>query len=135
MAARKAKAKNRSAYDTVRRFNKKLATLPISVAEDVARRAAPELTKLALDAYNSGRSVYGGKRPGSIKGGALTLRDTGDTIGSVRFETLGTVVRCVLPTDYARYLIGRYGILPNGILPASWARRLTQLVDEAEVDL
>jgi hypothetical protein len=108
--------------------------MPRTVAVDVAKRAAPELTGLTQDAFSAGQNVYGGARPPGVDGEPLSLKKTGATEQQLRFVQIGTVVRCVLGPKYARYLI-RYGILPNGAIPVGWTRKLNDLVKATEVKL
>jgi hypothetical protein len=107
-----------------------LRTLPKVVAQDIATRAAPPITSEATNAYTSGQTVYGDARPAGVDGRALSLKRTGDTLSTVRFVAVGTIVRCVLGTPYAKYLIGKYRILPNGALPAAWSELLGQISRE-----
>lgn len=124
----------RGDLSTIRRLNRRLRELPISIAHDVAQRAAPVLTALAREAHEARRSVYGESRPiGITTGEVLDLEVTGDTARALRFVANGTVVRAVLPTRYAKYLIGKYGILPNGAIPVSWEQALNDLVREYQV--
>ncbi len=104
--------------------------LPITVAHNVAKRAAPVLTTAALRSYDSGQTVYGDPRPRGVDGKELSLDRTGATKRTVRFVTSGTIIRCALGTKYARYLIGKYGILPNGraTIPAKWSTSLAEIV-------
>ncbi len=112
----------------------------------IAASVASALTTLARDAFAAGVSVYddprthhagkgrkfkgrkyhgrkeGGKRKGETP---LTLVQTGKVRGHVQFKTDGTRrVRAELSTKYARYLIGKYGVLPNGraAMPSKWSR-------------
>lgn len=112
----------------IKDFKRKLNELPKSVAHDVAQRAAPDLTQLSREAYDAGRTVYGESRPAGVNGNALTLKKTGATERDLRFVSVGTIVRCVLGPKYARYLIGKYSVLPNGALPAAWSAKLRELV-------
>lgn len=109
-----------------------IRTRPVTIAADVARRAAPAMTGLATDAFASDRTVYGEARPESTHGGSLSLVKSGATRDALRFVSIGTIVRCVLPTKWARYLIGKYGILPNGALPVAWSRKLDQVLSETK---
>lgn len=120
---------------SLRDLKTSLRRMPISLAHSVASRAAPAITGLAVDAYHSGRTVYGEPRPAGVDGQALTLQRSGATLATLRFIAAGTIVRCVLGTPYARYLIGRYGILPSGPLPAAWDRRIAALVRSTEAPL
>jgi hypothetical protein len=108
-----------------------LAAMPMSMAHDVARQVAPVLTMLAQQAFDGGVNVYGDARPRGVSGKALTLVKTSATRRTVRFVANGTIVRCVLPTRYAKYLIGKYGILPNGKPPIEWTRRMDLIVASA----
>lgn len=121
----------RGDFNSIRGLKSRIRALPLSVSHDVAQRAAPAMTALTQEAFRSGESVYGEARPESVYGGALTLEQTGATARTLRFVAAGTLVRCVLGTRYARYLIGKYGVLPNGALPARWAARL-RLVAETQ---
>ena len=107
----------------------RLRALPVSIAHDVAQRAAPEMTGLTREAFAGNRSVYGDPRPASrVSGAPLSLTRTGATARELRFVAVGTIVRCVLGPKYAKYLIGKYGVLPNGALPAAWSDRLRAVV-------
>jgi hypothetical protein len=112
----------------------RLRALPVTVAHDVAQRAAPAMTGLTQQAFDSGVTVYGEARPDGATG-PLTLEKTGHTRRTLRFESTGTIVRCVLTAKYQRYLIGKYSVLPNGALPAEWARKLAELVRATRVSL
>ncbi len=121
----------RGDISSLKRLKAHLRQLPLSLAHDVARRGAPAMTALTLDAFNAARSVYGEARPRSRSGRVLSLRKTGETARELRFVVQGTVIRCILGPKYARYLVGKYGILPNGALPVAWSRKLSALVSEA----
>jgi hypothetical protein len=86
------------------------------------------LTQLARDAHVARRSVYGESRPVGVSGEVLDLEVSGATARDLRFVANGTIVRAVLGTPYARFLIGKYSILPNGAIPAEWSARLRALV-------
>jgi hypothetical protein len=93
------------------------------------------MTSLAETAFNSGRTVYDAPRPVGVDGRPLKLRRTGDTEKTLRFKADGRIVRCVLGTRYAKYLIGKYAVLPMGRMPARWQARLVDLVADAKVVL
>lgn len=114
----------------------KLRKLPLSIAIDIARRASPVLTGETRGAFASGRSVYGDPRPLSqTDGKRLTLERTGAVKNALRFVNTGTIIRCVLGPKYSKYLIGKFGILPNGPLPAGWSAKLAQITRETKVTL
>lgn len=134
MAARKAGLQGD--LSTVRGLKKRLQSLPVTIAHDVAQRAAPAMTDETRTAFDAGRSVYGEPRPRSeVDGTPLTLVRTGAIKSTLRFVSSGRITRCVLgPRSetsgqyYGKYLIGRYGVLPNGPLPAGWSQRLAEIV-------
>jgi len=103
-----------------------LRALPVTMAAAVASEAAPAMTELTQGAYSGGQTVYGDARPRGVDGQPLTLHKTGATESGLRFVSIGTIVRCVLPNKYQRYLI-RYGILPNGGMPAAWRAKIDQI--------
>ena len=111
-----------------------LAATPISVAHAVAYRGAPVITGMATASFDAGQNVYGDARPSAKGGGALTLLRSGDTRRTVKFVSAGRTIRCVLGTPYARYLIGKYGILPNGnaAVPATWREGLDRVVRDVQ---
>lgn len=113
----------------------RLRAMPITLAEKVAGRAAPAMTAKTQGAYNSGRTVYGTPRPAGVDGKPLTLRRTGAVADDLAFVVHGTIIRARLGPDYARYLIGRYDILPNGAMPVEWAVELRRLVADTRVVL
>lgn len=121
----------RGDFAKLQKLKANLRTLPASVAHEVAQNAAPDLTSLATKAFDTGRNVYGESRPKGAQGQSLDLEVTGNTRRSLKFDATGTVVRAVLGTTYAKYLIGRYGILPNGALPAAWQAALRDLAAQA----
>jgi hypothetical protein len=90
---------------SLKRLKGTLRELPRTVAHGVAQRGAPVLTRLTQAAYDGGRSVYGDPRPAGVDGRPLTLERTGATRRTLQFTSNGTIVRCVLGTRYARYLI------------------------------
>lgn len=125
----------RGDLSSIKRLKARIRTLPTTLAAAVASDAAPAMSQLTQDAFGSNRSVYGEPRPAGADGKPLDLERTGDTKRTLRFRTTGTIVSCVLGTDYARYLIGKYGILPNGALPVAWSRRLERILYDHKVAL
>jgi hypothetical protein len=108
----------------IRDLHKAMRELPTTLAQNVAARIAPILTSMARAAYTGGQTVYGEVRPRGVYGDALDLHETGETFDQVRFVAIGTVVRARLGTPHARYLIGKYQILPMGTLPVDWAQTI-----------
>ena len=119
---------------TLKELSGKLRALPKTLAAEVAAKAAPEITGLAQSAYDGGQTVYGDARPQGVDG-ELDLVATGTARAQIRFVAIGTQMRCVLGPKYARYLIGKYKILPIRALPASWRAKLGEVVAETKVKL
>lgn len=101
-----------------------------TVAQNVASGVAPLLTDRGQQSYSSGATVYNEPRPQGVNGNTLDLVVTGNTQRLMRFASIGTQVRCSLGTPYAKYLIGKYRILPNGPLPVAWAADIRRKVEE-----
>jgi hypothetical protein len=118
---------------SIKGMKQAIRALPVTVAADISKRAAPALTDLTQTAFNSNATVYNESRPAGVNGNSLSLVKSGATRDALRFVSVGTIVRCVLPTKWAKYLIGRYGILPNGALPVKWSARLKEIVAETKV--
>ncbi|HEU4431453.1 MAG TPA: hypothetical protein VFT98_22020 [Myxococcota bacterium] len=117
----------------LRRLNKSLAQLPTVLGQQVARKAAAEITGLAQASFAAGQTVYGDERPTGKAGNALSLVETGFTRDNLRFVSDGgTKIRASLGRRYVKYLIGKYVILPigNAALPFAWSSRLRALVHE-----
>lgn len=104
-----------------------LKRLPVRLAQDVAAKVPPEVTGRAQASYASGATVYGEARPLGVNGNALSLVKSGATQGQVRFVAIGTLVRARLGTRYAKFLIGKYSILPNGPMPAGWSKAIGEI--------
>ena len=111
---------------------KALRVQPKTVAHSIASRVAPDLTRMAQTSYDAGQTAYGRPRPTGAGGKALGLVDSGLTRSEMRFDAIGTVMRCVLGTPWARYLIGKYAVLPNGgaSIPIQWMRQIRAVTDE-----
>jgi hypothetical protein len=119
---------------TLAKLKANLKALPITVAHEVAASAAPGLTTRVRGAFDAGQTVYGEARPPSVNGGPLTLEQSGATKRTLQFVSNGRIVRCVLGTPYAKYLVGKYKVLPNGAMPAEWSRYLAELLERAKVE-
>lgn len=102
--------------------------LPQKLASDVAERGAPALTGDLQGNFDSGASAYG-KAFVSKDGRPLTLKKTGATDAALRFTHAGTVMTTPALPGYARYLIGKYGILPSGkqAMPPAWKALLAEI--------
>jgi hypothetical protein len=111
---------------TLREFSKRLRQLPIVLGERIARKAAPVIQAKIQEAYHSGTDVYGVARPAG-KSGSLDLVQTSATVGSIGVAALGTKIRSKLGPRYAKYIVGKYRVLPMGAIPVSWQEELARI--------
>jgi hypothetical protein len=126
----------RGDLSSLKRLKANLRALPVSISHEVTKQGAPAITDLTQQAFSSNRNVYGDARPASkVTGKPLTLHRTGAVQGALRFVASGTILRCVLGPKYSRFLIGKYGVLPNGALPSSWSRKLGEIVSATKAKL
>ena len=118
---------------SINRLKSAIKELPLRIRSAVAQDAAGVLTNRMRDAYEEGRTVYNTPRPLSVDGKPLSLVQTGRTKGALFFVAIGTIVRAQLPTRYAKYLVGKYKIMPQS-LPVEWREELEKLVREYRED-
>lgn len=118
---------NAAAFEKLRRLRMELKRLPQTNAS-IASKAAPAITGLARGSWAAGMSVYGDPYPPNKDGSARTLNRTGALGAQIRFEPIGTGIKCVLGVPYARFRI-KDGILPRGgsALPVQWKATLTRI--------
>lgn len=119
-------------------LGKALKGLPVRVRTRVAARVAPELTARARASFEAGENPYGDTWAPGADGQRVTLRKSDRLFGTLHFVTIGTKVRAVLGVKYAKYQIGKRGILPQGgtAMPVSWSRAIGAIaVEEIQRDL
>jgi len=120
------------AKGSLRELKGVIAVMPITVAQEVATEGAKEMNVLLRAAFMARETVYGDSRASTkhAAGKDLSLLDTTATFRTLRFVQEGTVLRCALGTKYAKYLIGKYKILPIGDrteIPVKWTRVLDEI--------
>jgi hypothetical protein len=116
-----------AALRSINSLKRALRSLPVTSVARIAARAAPAMSELAQDAHASGKTVYDRPRPRGVDGDALSLERTGATKRALQFVATGRDIRTAALPRYARWLIGRYDILPNGPLPSAWRERLREV--------
>ena len=119
---------------SLRSLKKALAKLPITATARIAARAAPAMSALAQGAHASGQTVYGRPRPKGVDGDALSRANTGATQRALQFIATGRDIRTTVLPRYARWLIGRYDLLPNGPLPIAWREGLKAIASRVLSD-
>lgn len=119
------------------RLRAAIRDLPLRIRESVAKDAAGYLDIEVRADFGAGRTVYDTPRPLAVGkktiGQRLTLVKSKKTRDNLGVTQVGTIVRAALGTPYAKYLVGKYQILPQ-TLPASWQEYLNKLVREYRED-
>lgn len=118
---------------SMNRLKRAIKDLPLRIRSAVAKDAAEVMNMELRSDFASGRTVYDTPRPLSVQGKPLTLVKTGKTREALSFVVIGTILRAQLGMKYARYLVGKYAILPMS-LPAAWRAKLQQIVREYRED-
>lgn len=111
----------RTGGDSLKTLRERIQSLGVDVATRVADASAGELSSQARSDFDAGRTAYGATRPRG-RYGPLSLIRTGATRASLGFSAIGTAVIARLVPKYAKYLIGKYVILPAGraAVPTKW---------------
>ncbi len=105
----------------LRDLKRSLKSVPVTAVAKIASAAAPVITAQAQATFRSGQDVFGAPRLKSVQGGNLSLVQSGATRNAINFIATGRDIRVARLPKYAKFLIGRYGILPNGKqLPQTW---------------
>lgn len=115
-------------------LKRNLKALPITVSARIAGQAAPAISALAIGGFDSDRTVYDRPRPRGVDGDELSLKRTGATHDALHFIATGRDIRTARLPRYAKYLIGKYDVLPNGPLPARWRERLNTIASDVIAD-
>ena len=109
--------------DTLRGLAQRMRrTVGEKATAEIARRVAPEFTRLAGAAYDQGKTVYGAPRPRStVDGRPLTLVQTGASRKSVRYRASGSSILVANGPPWRKFLVEKYAILPQGArAPIEW---------------
>jgi hypothetical protein len=114
-----------------------LRALPTTLGQRIAAAAAPALSELAQEAFDSSTDPYGAPWAPAKDGSTVTLRKTGALEKFVHYVASGTRVRVSLGVSHAKYQIGLRPIYPKaGLLPAKYAKTLEEItVREAKASL
>lgn len=105
----------------------------VRCAQYVASKMAPLLTNLMQASFDSGQTIFDESRPVGERGNRLSLVDTGAVRSSLRWVQAGRIVRVALGQRYAKYLIGKYKIMPSGNqeLPFRWQNEMLDTANDA----
>jgi hypothetical protein len=123
-----------AALRSIRSLKRALKSLPITSVARIAARSAPAMSEFAQAAHASDKTVYDRPRPLGVDGRKLDLERTGATRRALQFIATGRDIRTTTLPRYARYLIGKYDVLPNGPLPAVWRERLREIAAKVLYD-
>jgi hypothetical protein len=119
---------------SINRLRGEIKALPLRIRSAVAKDAAAILDRRMRDSFTAGETVYGTPRPVSVKGTPLKLVKSGKTQNALHFVSVGTIVRAQLATPYAKYLVGKYQVMPQSSIPAEWRPDIEQVVREYRDD-
>ena len=118
---------------TMNKLKAAIKTMPQRMRTSVARDAAGYLDIEVRRQFNAGSTVFDTPRPLGVDGQKLSLVKSSKVKQSLGFNVAETTISAVLSQRYAKYLVGKYRILPQK-LPAAWAEYLTKLVQEYRDD-
>lgn len=118
---------------SIARLRSAIKDLPRNLRQAVANEASGYLDIELRADFDAGRTVYNTPRPLGVSGQQLSLVKSRKTRDNIGFRSTGTIVRAELYTRYAKYLIGKYKILPQR-LPVDWQAYLENLVREYRED-
>lgn len=92
-----------------------------TIAARAAQKIAPRFARLAREAFDAQESVYGDPYPIGANGPLDLVASGKMKAEALKYEAIGSKVRCsVGGVRHAKFYI-RFGILPrNGSLPAAW---------------
>lgn len=112
-----------------------LRALPVALAQEVAKRAAPVISQFAKESFDASKDPYGAPWAPAVNGEVVTLRATRALEKFVHYVAIGTKLRVALGVKYAKYQIGKRPIYPRaGLLPAKYSEALRQITQEAAKD-
>jgi hypothetical protein len=116
---------------SLKKLKQTIAQLPQTLQNHVAQEAAGKLNAMILEDYASGKTVYGTSRPLGVNGNSLDLSNTGNAQGSFELYVVGSLIRVRFAVPYAKYLVGKYKVMPNGNepIPVRWRQVLKWIVD------
>jgi hypothetical protein len=127
---RRGRASAVGSFEQLRDLRAKLESMP-SVGEAIAARVAPALSAAAQEAFDAGRTPFGGDfGASSVDGRTLDLNESGRLrAGAVAYHVEGRKVRAsVGGVPYARYQLKR-GFLPRK-LPAAWEQTVRAIAQQ-----
>lgn len=114
---------------SLRDLARTLSKISTVTAARVAERGAPVITAMAGSSYDAGKTAYDEARPLGVSGNTLDLVVSSKTRDAMRFVATGTRIRCVLGPRWAKYLVGKYKVLPQS-LPEKWSKALADIANE-----
>lgn len=123
----------RGNLSSLRKLRQAIADLPPRMRRAVATEAAEALDVEIKNDFAAGRTVYDTPRPLGVNGNPLSLVKTGRAKRGLGVTAFETIVRAELPTRYAKYLVGKYRVMPQ-TLPVTWQLLLQRIVGEYRDD-
>jgi hypothetical protein len=115
------------------KLTKTLNALPKVLGEEIARRAAPIISRFAKESFDRSSNAYEVPWSPADSGELVTLRKSGKLEKFLVYVAIGTKLRVALGVAYAKYQIGKRPVFPTqgGILPKKYSTALQTLTREA----
>jgi hypothetical protein len=116
----------RGSTRNLREYEKRLRKVAsVATGERIAELGAQALTAELQRDFAAGNDAYGGARPDGFHG-PVTLVRKGTLRSFLKFAATGRRIRVVLSVPYAKFMIGRFNVLPRGgsAIPFRWAEKL-----------
>ncbi len=112
----------------LQRFSASLRDLPRTTAIEIAKEAAPLLTRAMQATFRASTDAFGNAWMPAKDGSTVTLNKSGGIASGVFFTAIGTKLRVILGVRHAKYQIGRRPIAPKQgeILPPAWRNILKE---------
>ena len=112
-----------------------LRALPKTLGQEIARRAAPVISRFAKASFDSSVDPYGAPWRPKENGDKATLRATGALEAFVFYVAIGTKLRVALGVPYAKYQIGKRPIFPRpGLLPKAYSEELDRITQSTAIE-
>lgn len=120
----------------LRRYAENLTKLDSeAVGQRIAELGAKALTARMQSDFDAGETAYGDSRPDGFHG-PVTVVKSGKLRSYLSFAATGRRIRCVLAVPYARFMVGRFKVLPSGSasLPYAWSQELDAIAKRVRAE-
>jgi hypothetical protein len=119
----------RGDFSKLRKIEQTVRDLPRVVGVKVATAIAQTITGLARKTFDAGENAYGDTWQPGAHGQKVTLRRSG-ALARFSYVATGTRLRSALGPRWARFQVGKRGILPRSKLPIAYVQALRAKTNE-----